>query len=134
MNIKFSGGKENKCYEDFVNNPTDRKVLRKFKQFFPDSIADEAVKRHQLLSVYETAAKYNEVYGKSENRIEFKKSTKDKDPFILKVRITGAWRKFFHCVVDDEGNLLLTKHWTGQFCEVQTIYVIDVNKHDYNKV
>lgn len=134
MNINFSNSKENKCYEAFVNNPTDRKTRRKFTQYYPDSIADEVIKRHQLLSVYDTAAKYNEVYGQSENRIEFKKNTKDKEPFMLKVRITGAWRKFFHSVIDDEGNLLLTKHWVGQFDEVQTIYVIDVNKHDYNKV
>lgn len=91
------------------------------------------MRRHNLLKQYPTALDYNKVYGLTTNRIELKDGTKKNQPLILKVRVTGSWRKFFYVVIGEE-DYLLTKDWVGQFDEVRSIYVIDVNKHDYNAV
>lgn len=133
MLIEFKKTKELKAYEDFVEHPTDRKALRTFLRYYPNDIAQESVKRHSLLKQYATALDYNKVYGLTTNRIELKDGTKKNQPLILKVRVTGSWRKFFYVVVGED-EYLLTKDWVGQFGEVKSIYVIDVNKHDYNAV
>lgn len=133
MNVTFGNGKENKCYEEFVNNPFDRTALRRFCRFYSKDIADEALNRHNLLCRFATAAQYNAVYGSTDNRIEKKQGVKDKDPFILKVRVTGSYRKFFHVISDVENKeLLKTRDWIGQFNEVTDIFVLEVNKHNYN--
>lgn len=102
MNILFKNTKENKCYEEFVEDPSDRKKLRAFNKIYGPSIAGESVKLHKRLKQYDTAANYNKVYGLTANRIEIKNGGKDKDPFILKVRVTGAFRKFFYHIVTTE--------------------------------
>ena len=133
MQIRFKKTKELKVYEDFVEHPTDRKAFRTFLRYYPNDIVQESVKRHSLLKQYHTAMDYNKVYGQTANRIEIKDGTKNNQPLILKTRVTGSWRKFFYVVADEEG-YLLTKDWVGKFDEVRSIYVIDVNKHDYNAV
>lgn len=44
MNISFKKTKTNKVYQDFVENPSDRKKRRIFSKEFNESIADEAEK------------------------------------------------------------------------------------------
>lgn len=133
MNILFKNTKENKCYEEFVEDPSDRKKLRAFNKIYGPSIAGESVKLHKRLKQYDTAADYNKAYGLTTNRIEVKTGGKDKDPFILKVRVTGAFRKFFyHIVITESLEFLKKKDWKGSFEEVSDIYVIEINNHDYN--
>ena len=107
--------------------------LRAFNKIYGPSIAGESVKLHKRLKQYDTAANYNKVYGLTANRIEIKNGGKDKDPFILKVRVTGAFRKFFYHIVTTESlEFLKKKDWKGAFEEVSYIYVIEINNHDYN--
>lgn len=134
MNIQFKETKTNKIYEDFVNEPTDRKKQRSFSKQFGKQIASEAVKLHQRLLAYPTAGAYNKDYGQTKNRIETKSGVKNNDPMIFKVRVTGSWRKFFNNVIDVEGNLLLKKDWGGDFGTIVDVYVIDVNNHEYDTV
>lgn len=132
MRILFKDTKENRCYEDFVNNPSDRTKMRAFKKMY-GAIEDEAVKLHKRLNNFDTVAAYNKVYGSTNNRIETKSAGKEKDPFILKVRITGSYRKFFYHVLNLETMEFLKKRdWSGQFGDVSNIFVIAVNNHDYN--
>lgn len=126
MDVYFGKDKDLKTYEAYIENPADRQAYRKFTKVYPKEIADEAIKRHKLFKKYPSAKDYNDVYGASQNRIEKKEGIKDKDPFILKVRINGAWRKFFNIFVDDNDDLLLKKDWNGQFEEVKSIYVVAV--------
>ena len=137
MNVQFKDTKTNKIYEEFVNDPADRKKLRAFGKQFGSQIASEAVKLHQRLQSYPTAGAYNKDYGQTANRIETKSGVKNNNPMIFKVRVTGSWRKFFNNVVDVEGTLLLKKDWGGDFGTIVDIYicnVIDVNNHEYDAV
>lgn len=130
MEVDFS--KETKVYEDYVNNPEDRKALRKFCKVFPKEIARDAVIRHEQFLHYASALAYNQVYGSTANRIEIKRSTAHKDPLLLKVRVTLSYREFFHiCLGDSPTPLLKTGEWNGQFGDVRHILVTEVNKHDY---
>ena len=101
MNVQFKETKTNKIYEDFVNEPTDRKKQRAFSKQFGNQIASEAVKLHQRLLAYPTAGAYNKDYGLTKNRVETKSGVKNNDPMIFKVRVTGSWRKFFNNVIDE---------------------------------
>lgn len=135
MNVLFKNTKENKCYHEFVEDPSDRKKMRAFNKTFGSTIGDESVKLHKRIKQYATAADYNKVYGLTDNRIETVTGIKEKDPFILKVRVTGSYRKFFHYITDlDSLCFLKKKEWTGRFDLVSDIYVIEVNKHDYKAV
>lgn len=135
MKILFKDTKENRCYQEFVDDPSDRKKMRVFNKMYGASIADESVKLHKRLKQYTTAADYNKIYGSTTNRIETKSGGKDKDPFILKVRVTGAFRKFFYHIINvDDLVFLRKKDWTGAFENVTDIYVIEINNHDYNIV
>ena len=49
MNILFKNTKENKCYEEFVEDPSDRKKLRAFNKIYGPSIAGESVKLHKYM-------------------------------------------------------------------------------------
>lgn len=135
MNVLFKNTKENKCYHEFVEDPSDRKKMRAFNKVFGSSMAEESVKLHKRIKQYATAADYNKIYGSTANRIETLSGVKDKDPFVLKVRVTGSYRKFFHHVVDMKDLCFLKKReWTGQFELVSDIYIIEVNNHDYKAV
>lgn len=114
MNVTFSNGKANNCYEAFVTNPLDRQALKKFCKLYSMDIADEAVNLHNRITKFPSASACNAVYGSTKNRIEKKEGVKDKDPFIMKVRVTSAYRKFFNILLDAEvGTLLKTKEWIG---------------------
>lgn len=132
MVIKYSNSKEVECYRDFVLNPSDRKALRAFSKTFGAMLMEPAKKLHDRLVQYASAGAYNAIFGSTDNRIEIKQGCADKNPLILKVRVGRGPRKFFHHQIDDDGNLLLTKHWSGDFNSVTTIYVIAINNHDYN--
>ncbi len=134
MHVVFKDTKTNKIYNDFVNDPTERKKHRAFSKQFGNQIASEAVKLHQRLLAYPTAGAYNKVYGQTTNRIEIMKGTKNNYPMIFKVRVTGSWRKFFYNKIDVEGNYLLKMDWNGDFGTIVDIFVIDVNNHEYDAV
>lgn len=133
MDIRFKSSKACKCYQEFVDDPTSRAKRRAFGKMF-GAIEDESVKLHKRLLSFVDAGAYNKVYGGTTNRIELKRGEKKENPLILKTRVTGSWRKFFHHLVTDAGDFLLVKDWTGNFDAVKTIYVIDINNHDYNAV
>ncbi|MBQ3688314.1 MAG: hypothetical protein II937_00435 [Bacteroidales bacterium] len=94
MDITFKKSKENKVYQDFVENPDDRKCRRMFQKTY-GTIADEALKVHTRLKSFDNAGAYNRMYGSTDNRIELKTGCKQKDPQIFKVRVTVSYRKFF---------------------------------------
>ncbi|MDE5789684.1 MAG: hypothetical protein K2H96_00445 [Muribaculaceae bacterium] len=133
MDIRFKSTKECKCYQAFVEDPTNRATRRAFGKMF-SGIEEESVKLHKRLLSFSDAGAYNRVYGGTTNSIELKRGVKKENPLILKTRVTGSWRKFFHHICSEEGDFLLVKDWTGNFDAVSVIYVIDVNNHDYNAV
>lgn len=133
MDILFKPSKECKCYQAFVEYPTNRAKRRAFSRLFC-GLEEESVKLHKRLLSFANAGAYNKIYGGTNNCIEKKQGEKKGDPLILKTRVTGSWRLFFHHVATDAGDFLLVKDWTGDFYSVNIIYVIDVNKHDYNAV
>lgn len=133
MYIRFKSSKTCKCYKEFVEDPTDRSKRRAFGRVF-GGIEDESVKLHKRLLSFADAGAYNKIYGVTTNRIELKRGEKKENPLILKTRVTGSWRKFFHHVATEAGDFLSVKDWTGNFDSVKSIYVIDVNNHDYNAV
>ena len=132
MTITFQKSKDNCIYEQYVNDPTDRAKMRAFNKVYSSQIASEAVKLHKRLMNIPTAAAYNRMFGSTANRIEIKRGTKDKAPLCLKVRVSGAWRKFFYQLVGDE--FLLTGDWTGDFETITHIHIHEINKHDYDSV
>lgn len=103
MIITFKKSKENKVYQEFVENPDDRKSRRSFQKIY-GTIADEALKVHNRLKSFETAGAYNRIYGSTTNRIELKVGCKEKEPQIFK---------------------------KGDFDAISSILVDEINKHDY---
>ena len=94
-----------------------------------------AIRLHDRLKQFPTAKDYNTIYGTTENRIEIKKKdARDKDPLILKVRVSGSMRKFFNHIINDKGDFLLKKDWDGNFGSVKRIFVIAINNHKYEDV
>lgn len=134
MTISFKDTKDNNIYREYVSDPTNRAKMRAFFKKFGQNLAPEASKLHQRLLSYQNAGEYNQLYGQTDNRIEIKRGTRDRDCMIFKVRVTGAWRKFFYQELDIDGQFLLTKDWEGNFFDIDRIYVIDVNNHDYASV
>lgn len=133
MDIRFKSTKACKCYQEFVEDPTNRAKRRAFGKMF-GGLEDESVKLHKRLLSFHDAGAYNKIYGNTNNSIELKRGEKKEHPLILKTRVTGSWRKFFHHIATEAGDFLLVKDWAGNFDAVRVIYVIDVNKHDYNAV
>lgn len=129
MNIEFDNKKSCECYKNFVENPVDRTYTRKFFKEFGQQLASPAVKLHERLKSYESVSDYNKIYN-NDNRIEIKKGSKENERIIFKVRVQGAFRKFFCHVIEDE--FFIKKDWCGNFESVTDIYVIDVNNHDYS--
>ena len=76
---------------------------------------------------------YNQQHGGS-NRIELKQGQRDNDPVVLKVRVNNAWRKFFNIEMSDADTALTMREWHGQLNQVDTLCVIDINKHKYNEI
>lgn len=133
MDIRFKSTKECKCFQAFVEDPTNRAKRRAFGKMF-SGIEEESVKLHKRLLSFADAGAYNKVFGATTNRIELKRGVKKENPLILKIRVTGSWRKFFYNISSKDGDFLLVKDWCGNFDAVSVIYVVDVNNHDYNSV
>ncbi|MGM9832267.1 MAG: hypothetical protein ACI31A_01080 [Candidatus Limisoma sp.] len=133
MDIAFKSTKACKCYQAFVEDPTNRAKRRAFGKMF-GGIEEESVKLHKRLLSFADAGAYNRIYGGTNNRIELKRGDKKEKPLILKTRVTGSWRKFFHNIATEAGDFLLVRDWLGNFDKISAIYVIDVNNHDYNAV
>ncbi|MDE5901800.1 MAG: hypothetical protein K2H21_01135 [Muribaculaceae bacterium] len=134
MEIAYSNDKDVRCYQSFVEDPTNPKKLRLFRKRFGNNLDSEAVKLHNRLLLSENAAFYNSAYGQPKNCIEIMQGSKNKDSKIFKVRVGLGPRKFFHSVITESGDFLLTKDWTGSFETITSIYVIDINNHDYKSV
>lgn len=129
MNITFGKDKNMQVYEAFVNNPSDRKSIKDFCKYYSKDIMAGVLRRHKSFKQVANAYEYNQIYGKTENRIETLKGLPDKDSVILKVRVTGSYRKFFNVIVNDR--YLKCSEWSNFDC-VENIYVFDVNHHNYN--
>jgi hypothetical protein len=133
MEITFGDTKECSCYGEFVNNSSDRNIIKKFTKLYSNEIRNSATKLHERLKNSKTAADYQMIYGRSENRIELKTGVKNKEPLVLKIRVTESYRKFFHYVLcPTTPKYLLTEAWKGQFSEITHIHIYDVNKHKYD--
>lgn len=130
MKIDYCDSKEVNVYKAFVTHPEDRKARTAFMRCFGKELMEPASKLHERLTRFKNAARYNEVFGKTKNRIEFAKGQKHSNPFILKVRVSGSHRKFFHHVTG-QGEYLKAGEWTGDFDAIEEIFVVSVNKHDY---
>jgi len=122
--------KEMKALEGYISNPQDNKAKRKFERYF-NEVDSSIIKLHQKLLASENALVYNQIYS-ANNRIEIKRSSADKAPLILKLRVSNSYRKFFHSIND--GELLITKDWDNQFDQVKDLLVVDLNKHNYKAV
>jgi len=126
-------GKEMKALEEYMTNPQDNKAKRKALRYF-NGIDDSIIKIHSRLVAADNALMYNQIYAQG-NKIEIKQGGRDNTPLVLKLRVSNAYRKFFHSVDDNNDNsLLLIKNWNNQFDQIRTIVVIDLNKHNYNAV
>lgn len=134
MNIDYSNNKTVKCYRAFVENPENTKAKRAFDKLFGNTLAEEAVRLHKRLVNSLNAAYYNSMFGKPKNCIELMQATKDKEPKVFKVRVGLGPRKFFHQIIDEDGTFLLTKDWKGDYSKVESLFVIDVNNHDYKSI
>ncbi|MDT3367916.1 MAG: hypothetical protein LIR40_04620 [Bacteroidota bacterium] len=135
MTITYKHTKDCCCYQEFLDNPTDRSAIKKFKKNFGESIMTPAYKLHVRLKTAKSAHEYNCIYGAGDNKIELMKDTKDNDFLILKTRVTSSYRKFFNYVTDPTSlEFLKQKDWVGQFKEIKNIHVIAVNNHQYDKV
>ena len=132
MKVVFKNTKDNNVYEQYVNDPTDRAKLRAFTKKYTIQIASEAVKLHQRLVSHISAGAYNRLFGSSNNRIEIVQGVRKNEPLCLKIRVTGAWRKFFYQQI--QNGFLLKQDWTGNFDSITDIFVYEINKHDYEAI
>lgn len=133
MNLTYGTSKATKCYRDFVQNPDDRKSVRAFVKMFGKPLLEPSKRLHDRLLQYETAHDYNQIYGLTDNRIELLKGVAEKDPLILKVRIGISYRKFFYHIIEED-TFLPKKDWTGDFNSVTSLFVFEINNHDYNNI
>lgn len=133
MKIDYGKGKDVQCYRDYVLNPDDRNASRAFSKRFGDSLMKPAKKLHDRLKHYASAALYNSVYGSTDNRIEIKRGVGEKEPLILKVRIDIQKRKFFNHMIEDCSNPgpCLREKWNGDFGSVVSIFIVEINNHEY---
>jgi hypothetical protein len=132
MEISYGQSNSCSCYENLVNNETDRDAIKKFTKFFNRNILTAVLKTHKRLKAAPNALIYNSTVSE-DNRIRLKIGSRDNDPQIMKVRIQSEYRKFFYFVICDNGqaDYCLTKDWQGQFDEVVSIHVFEVNHHVY---
>lgn len=107
------------------------KAKRAFVRLFGDGLIEDALRLHKRLINSLNAACYNAMYGKPKNCIEIVQGTKSKDPKIFKVRVGIGPRKFMHHIKSADNEVILTKDWDGDFSKIESIFVIDVNNHDY---
>jgi hypothetical protein len=117
------------CYRELVENETDRIAIKKFKKHFNENVLKAALKLHKKLKNADNAAIYNGTVS-ADNRIEKKQGQRNKEPLVLKVRIQDAYRKFFYFVCSEQ--LCKEDEWAGQFQDVSSILVFEINKHNYN--
>lgn len=145
MEIIFDKSKECSAYSRFINNPEDRQSERKFKKYFSQIKLSTALRIHKNLIDAETAKRYNDIFGQTDNRIELQTGIKDSDNLILKNRITDSYRKFYHpilpCECDKQSEctdceklgFTSVKEWQGDFSSIQRIFIFDINNHDYKQ-
>ncbi|OAV75848.1 hypothetical protein Barb7_00499 [Bacteroidales bacterium Barb7] len=133
MNITYEENKACVCFKELVENPLDRSCSKRFTKIFNHDIIQACIRLHERFVAAETAADYNKMYGSGQNRIEVKEGTKNKDDLVLKVRITDAYRKFFHAMESSGEGMVIRENWKGQFADIRNIHVFDVNKHEYKK-
>lgn len=136
MEIEFSKDKSCSAFEELMNNPEDRKSLKKFNKLFDSTIMKASINVYQKLKSSKSALIYNQTTS-NKNRIELVTGKGKKETLVLKVRINSDYRKFFYFYQTDTlGNeeFCTKEQWIGQFDDVCKIYVFSVNKHDYSIV
>lgn len=132
MNIIYDdSNKSVRCWKDFIENPSGREEIRSFKKTFGQNLINKAVRLHEKMLGHESVGTYNKEY-KTDNQIELVKGGKDNEEQRFKVRVDLGYRKFF-CKVNKDGKCLLKKDWDGDFYDIDTIFVTDVNNHDYKR-
>ncbi|MGL4363959.1 MAG: hypothetical protein ACRCSB_01995 [Bacteroidales bacterium] len=131
MNIQFcSNDKKCQAFFAYVNNPSDRSALKVFRKCFNKDIAHPANKLYQRLSSAKNAEIYNRLYG-GNNKIEKYAGVSINSPTVLKVRLTQAYRKFFYFYAANNEYSLM-KDWSS-FKDVESIYIYEINNHDYSR-
>ncbi|WP_281979922.1 hypothetical protein [Tenacibaculum mesophilum] len=135
MEIEYKETKGCSVYKNLMSNPTDRKAIKKFNKEFNQTILGASIKTHQKLESSSNAFVFNQVSSKN-NKIEVLSGVKKKAPAVLKVRIQGSYRKFFHFYQTStfDSEFCIVENWVGQFKDVSRIHVFEINKHDYSKV
>lgn len=100
-------------------------------KYFDQKLMQKALKLHTRMLKHESLGTYNRESG-ADNKVELVKGEPKKIFLRFKVRIDLGYRKFFHKVKKD-GSYLRIKDWDGDFYAVDTIFVTDVNNHDYKR-
>lgn len=134
MEIVFSKNKNCDAFKELMENQTDRQAQKKFRKNFNDTILGASIKVYQKLKSSDNAFVFN-LASSANNKIEIASGVKKNKPLVLKIRIQGDYRKFFHfdqSATADTEDFCLVQNWTGQFKEICKINVFDVNKHDYS--
>jgi hypothetical protein len=85
MNISFESNKECSCYENLVNNETDRGAIKGFTKYFGAQVLKAVLKTHSRLKIADNAHVYNNI-ASADNKIEKVNGQGENDPLVLKVR------------------------------------------------
>lgn len=132
MRLNFSKTKECRAIENISINSVDRNFIKEFNRRYNAKLLQPTVKMCQRLISTDNAHVYNATFGG--NKIELLSGVKNSEPTVLKVKIQDGYRKLFHFFCDDnDDNFSLTKDWKGQFNEVSSIYIYEMNNHNYKK-
>ena len=129
MKIRYSNDKAVQIWQRFVENQADRAARRMFDKHFGATLAKRAIVLHEMLEQASNAHSFNA--GQSANtKLEVMRGRRDNEHIVLKVRVNDAWRKFFN-IIQSNGDALSNAMWQGNYAEVNSLEVIDVNKHNY---
>lgn len=133
MKLNFSNSKDCQAIENINKNSTDRNFIKEFNRRYNANLLQATIKVCKRLSSAENAHIYNvTIAGK--NKIELLSGVKNNEPTVLKLKIQDGYRKFFYFFCkDNELDFSLHKDWVGQFNQVSSIYIYEMNNHDYSK-
>jgi hypothetical protein len=133
MKLNFSNNKDCLVIENISKNSTNRSFIKDFNKRYNANLLKPTIKICKKLTLAENAYTYN-LMSSANNKIELLSGIKKNEPTVLKIRVQDGYRKFFHffCKNSDE-DFSLHKDWVGQFIDVSSIYIYEMNNHDYSK-
>lgn len=131
MVIQYSNDKNVQIWRNFVENYDDRSALKQFRRHFGMQLERHALKLHRSLCTIPNAHLFNLQQG-CDNKLEILQGRKSNTPLVLKVRINQAWRKCCNALPSPDATPITNANWDGNYQQVQSLYVIDINNHNYN--